>query len=53
MSRGIQRHKFTAKCPIKNCKYTSKIPYTNNNIDNTNSVHSKTCPIHRQPLIKI
>jgi hypothetical protein len=42
-------HKNTVKCP--KCKYTSRIPITDIRLTNKNSVHSKTCPIHRLPLI--
>lgn len=51
MGRRILGHKKTAKCPIKNCKYTSRIPVVDFHLDNTNSVHSKTCPKHRTKLI--
>jgi hypothetical protein len=57
-SRRINGHKFTAFCPIKGCKYTSKIPYVIKEslaifggLNNTNSVHSKTCPKHRILLV--
>lgn len=49
--RRINAHKYTAKCP--KCKYTSRIPYTNFRLDNSNSVHSKLCPIHRLTLEKV
>lgn len=47
-ARRIHAHKFTAKCP--KCNYTSKIPYSDNILNNTNSLHSKFCPKHRIEL---
>lgn len=56
--RRIYAHKYTAKCPL--CNYTSKIPYiihkpsdVINSLDNSNSVHSKMCPVHRLELVKV
>ena len=50
-TRRIHAHKFTAKCP--KCKYTSKIPYTDSVLNNTNSVHSQVCPKHRLKLERV
>lgn len=52
-ARRIHAHKYTAKCPIDKCKYTSKIPYTTIVLDNKNSVHSTTCPKHMVKLIAL
>lgn len=49
-SRRINGHKYTGVCPIADCKYTSRIPYTTS-LNNDNSVHSQTCPKHRTKLI--
>jgi phage FluMu protein Com len=50
--RRANGHKVTAKCP--KCKYTSRIPLKENWVlTNKNSVHSKTCPTHRLPLVKL
>ncbi len=53
---GVRRargHKYTACCPIENCNYTSKIPVIEGGaLNNSNSVHSKTCPVHRVKLIR-
>jgi hypothetical protein len=49
--RRIQAHKYTAKCP--KCNYTSRIPITDFKLNNKNSVHSKSCPIHRLGLVDI
>ena len=51
--RKIQGRKYTAKCPNKNCKYTSRIPYVNFTLNNSNSCHSKLCPVHRLPLEQV
>lgn len=50
--RRIHAHKYTAECPNPNCKYTSRIPYTDFRLNNKNSVHSKICPIHRLELVR-
>lgn len=50
-ARRIHAHKFTAKCPMAKCNYTSKIPYTDAKLNNTNSVHSRFCPKHRIELV--
>lgn len=44
-------HKYTAHCPIKSCKYTSRIPNSSFHLNNKNSCHSKLCPKHRMELI--
>lgn len=49
--RRINAHKFTAKCP--KCNYTSRIPETSFVLDNSNSVHSQTCPKHRLILERV
>jgi hypothetical protein len=49
--RRTHAHKFTAKCP--KCNYTSRIPETSFHLDNSNSVHSKTCPKHRLELVRV
>lgn len=52
-SRRAMGHKFTAKCPNKKCKYTSRIPELDFHLTNKNSVHSKLCPVHRLPLERV
>ena len=49
--RRAHGHKFTAKCP--KCNYTSRIPETKFHLDNSNSVHSETCPKHRLKLVRV
>lgn len=44
-------HKFTAKCP--KCDYTSRIPELPFYLNNSNSVHSQTCPKHRLQLERV
>lgn len=46
--RRYYAHKYTAKCP--KCNYTSRIPYSDWKINNSNSCHSKICPKHRLSL---
>ena len=50
-TRRGRGHKYTAKCP--KCNYTSRIPVLPFHLNNTNSVHSQNCPIHRLPLEKV
>ena len=49
--RSIHGHKYTAKCP--KCKYSSKIPFTDDKLTNKNSTHSKVCPKHRLVLVRV
>ena len=50
-SRRAMGHKFTAKCP--KCNYTSRIPELPFHLTNDNSVHSRTCPVHRLQLERV
>jgi len=51
-TRKYHGHKFTAECPIKDCKYTSRIPNNESVLTNKISSHSKLCPKHRVELIR-
>lgn len=51
-TRRYKAHKFTAKCPLKDCNYTSRIPNDEFYLTNKNSSHSKICPKHRLELVR-
>jgi hypothetical protein len=52
-TRRYKAHKHTVHCPIKDCKYTSRVPNDVFYLTNKNSVHSKICPKHRLGLVKL
>jgi hypothetical protein len=51
-TRRYKAHKHNVKCPIEDCKYTSRVPNDETFLTNKNSVHSKICPKHRKELVK-
>jgi hypothetical protein len=51
-TRRFKAHKSTFECPIKDCKYTSRIPNDGFFLTNKNSSHSKNCPKHRVELVR-